>query len=115
MVESLGAAKLIDYTREDFTQRSDKYDVIYDAVGKIKFTKRNRSLTKSGIYLSALAVSGNIKLKVVDLIFLKELCESGKLKTVIDKIYPFEKIVEAHRYVDKGHKKGNVAITIEQK
>jgi len=112
MVKSLGADKLIDYTQEDFTQNSDSYDVIFDAVGKITSSKRKKSLNKSGMYISALALSGNIKLKVKDLIFLKELCEAGKLRSVIDKCYPFEQIVEAHRYVDKGHKKGNVVITV---
>ena len=113
MVKSLGADKIVDYTHEDFTQYGNTYDVIFDAVGKIESSKRKKSLTKSGIYLSALALSGNIILKVDDLIYLKELCEAGKLKSVIDKQYSFEQIVEAHRYVDKGHKKGNVIITME--
>lgn len=113
MVKSIGADKVIDYTQEDFIQSGDTYDVIFDAVGKIASSNRKKSLTKSGMYISALALSGNIKLKVKDLIFLKELCEAGNLKSVIDKRYPFEQLVEAHRYVDKGHKKGNVVITIE--
>ena len=113
LVKSLGADKLIDYTQEDFTQRGDVYDVIFDAVGKIEPSRRKKVLTKSGFYLSAFDLSGNLKLKVKDLIYLKELCEAGKLKSVIDKRYPMEQIVEAHRYVDMGHKKGNVIITVK--
>ena len=114
MVKSIGADHVIDYTQEDFTQSGDAYDVIFDAVGKIASSKRKRSLTKSGIYLSALALSGNIILKVEDLIVLKELCEAGKLRSVIDRCYPLEQIVEAHRYVEQGHKKGNVVIRMNQ-
>jgi NADPH:quinone reductase-like Zn-dependent oxidoreductase len=112
MVKSLGADRAIDYTQQDFTQRGEAYDVIFDAVGKIPYSQRKKALTKSGIYLSALALSGNIKLKVKDLIYLKELCEAGKLRSIIDKCYPMNQIVEAHRYVDQGHKKGNVVLTI---
>ena len=112
MVSSLGADSVIDYTCEDFTERIDMYDVIFDAVGKIPRAKRRKALKRTGIYLSAFDLKGNIKLKAQDLDYVKELCENGKLKTVIDRIYSIEQIVEAHRYVDKGHKKGNVVITL---
>lgn len=112
LVKSLGADKVIDYTKADFTQNSERYDVIYDAVGKIELSKRKKSLSVNGRFINVLTASGNIKLNVNDLYALKDLCDAGKLKTVIDRIYPIDQIVEAHRYVDKGHKKGNVVITV---
>lgn len=113
LVKSLGADKVIDYTQDDFSQKGETYDVIVDTIGNISASRVKRSLKKTGIYLSALTTS--IKLKAVDLISLRDIIEAGHLKTVIDRRYPFEQMVEAHRYVDKGHKKGNVVITVNQK
>jgi len=110
LVRSIGADKVIDYTKEDFTKRGQTYHVVFDAVGKTSRSRIRRLLKKKGIFLSA---HGSARLKIGDLLFLKELIEAGKLRPVIDRRYPFEQIVEAHRYVGKGHKKGNVVITVE--
>lgn len=97
MLKSLGADKVIVYTKEYFTQSGDAYDIIFDAVGKIPTSKRKKTLTKSGVYINVLSMSNNLKLKVEDLIYLKKLYEARKLKSIIDKCYPMENIVEAHR------------------
>jgi NADPH:quinone reductase-like Zn-dependent oxidoreductase len=131
LVKSLGADKVIDYTKEDFTKSGETYDVIFDTVGKSSFSGSIRSLKKEGIYLQAVAapalsvrmqwtsmtsskklIGGTAIPKTENLIYLKELVEAGKIKPVIDRRYPLEQIVEAHRYVDKGHKKGSVVITV---
>jgi len=113
MVKSLGADKVIDYTQENFNDRGETYDVIFDSVAKIASSQRKISLKKNGIYLDALSSSNGLKFKTEDLLFLKELCEAGKLKTIIDCQFPLEDMVEAHRYVDSGRKKGNVVITVK--
>jgi NADPH:quinone reductase-like Zn-dependent oxidoreductase len=131
LVKSLGADKVIDYTKQDFTKTGQAYDVILDVVGKSSFSRCKSSLKKKGIYLATLPklavllqmvwtpIVGSKKVKMGDavgklenLLFLKELTEAGKLRAVIDRRYPLEQTAEAFRYVERGHKKGNVVITV---
>jgi len=111
MVKSLGADKVIDYTREDLSKYGRNYNIIYDAVDKLPSSRGKKLLAENGVYLKVGTDEKNIGIK--DLDFLRELVEEGKLKAVIDRTYPLEQIVEAHRYVEKRHKKGHVVITIE--
>jgi NADPH:quinone reductase-like Zn-dependent oxidoreductase len=128
MVKSLGADEVIDYTKEDFTKSDQTYDIIFDAVIKTSFLRCKKSLKQRGVYLTVdypllqalwTSIVGSRKVvfgianRIEDLIFLRELIEVGKLKVVIDRSYPLEQTAEAHRYVEKGHKKGNVVITVE--
>jgi NADPH:quinone reductase-like Zn-dependent oxidoreductase len=136
-VKSLGADQVIDYTQEDFTNNGMTYDIIFDTVGKCSFSKCKDSLTDEGIFLTTVPTPMGIlnailptkrdgkkvkftaaglrsaSEKIKDLVFLTELIEAGKIKPVIDRCYPLEQIAEAHRYVEQGHKKGNVVITLE--
>lgn len=109
LVKSIGADKVVDYTKGDFTQNGETYDVILDAVGKITRASSKSSLKDSGTYLS---VKSPTKEKIEYMDFLKELIEAGKIKAVIDRTFQLDQIVEAHRYVETGHKKGNVVVTI---
>jgi NADPH:quinone reductase-like Zn-dependent oxidoreductase len=111
LIKSLGADKIIDYMKEDFLADNDLYDIIFDTVGKISYTKIKSLLKPEGKYISVVT-SGHAQSRIRDLVTLTELVESGKVKPVIDRKYTFEQMVEAHRYVDLGHKKGNVVITV---
>ena len=137
LVKSLGANKVIDYTKEDFSKSGQTYDIIFDTVGKTSFSRCKSSLKQGGVYLATVptlaillqmlwtSIIGRKKVifaatglrsaseKVKVLVFLKELIESGKIISVIDRLYPLEQIAEAHRYVETGHKKGNVVSTME--
>jgi len=109
LVKALGADQVIDYTEEDFTQSGETYNVIFDTVRKISESKSKGSLKGNGTYLSTASSTSE---KAEDLVFLKELIEEGKVKAAIDRGYMLEQIPEAHRYVERGHKKGNVVITV---
>jgi NADPH:quinone reductase-like Zn-dependent oxidoreductase len=109
LVRSLGADTVIDYTREDFTLTGQTFDLIFDAVGRTSQSQSKNLLGKNGTFLST---KGSASEDLEDLHFLKELVEAGEVRPVIDRCYPLERIAEAHRYVDSGHKKGNVVITV---
>ena len=130
-VKSLGADKVIDYTKEDFTKNGETYDLIFDILGKGSFSRSKNSLKQNGRYLLAsfkmkqllqmlwTSVIGSKKVicaiapgSAEDLISVKALIETGSIKAVIDRCYPLEQIAEAHRYIEAGHKKGNVVITV---
>ena len=111
LVKSLGADQVIDYTKEDFTQSGQTYDVIFDAVGKTSAERSKNSLKENGTFLT---VQSSTSEKTENLIFLKELIEAGRIRAVIDRRYPLEQTAEAHRYVETGRKKGNVVITVAQ-
>ncbi|MDX2429671.1 MAG: NAD(P)-dependent alcohol dehydrogenase [Bacteroides sp.] len=116
LVRSLGAETVIDYTKEDYSKRSERYDLILDAVPqhvaerKILKSQAKKALTPDGKYISI--DDGLAATSYEDLVLLKDLAESGKFKPVIDRSYPLEQVIEAHRYVETGHKKGNVIITV---
>jgi NADPH:quinone reductase-like Zn-dependent oxidoreductase len=131
LVRSLGAARVIDYTKQDFTEDGETYDVIVDTVGTAPFSRSRRSLTEKGRLLQVLGGLGDLLLapwvsltskksviagpageRVEDLQFLAKLSETGEFKAVIDRRYPFEAIADAHRYVDTGRKRGSVVITL---
>ena len=111
MVKSLGAGKVIDYTKEAFNSGGESYDLIFDAVGKISLSDCKKILKPKGKYVSV--KKGTAKGRDGDMALLKELAESGKIKPVIDRRYSLSQIAEAHAYVEKQHKKGNVVIAVQ--
>jgi NADPH:quinone reductase-like Zn-dependent oxidoreductase len=134
MVKDLGADKVIDYSKEDFNKEGETYDLIFITVDKLSFSKSIKSLKKKGTLVlgstglsqtlrgvwtsmtsSQRVISGVVSAKANDIIFLKELIEKGSYKPVVDRSYTLEQMVDAHVYVEQGHKRGNVAITLIDK
>lgn len=114
LVKTLGSSQVLDYTRQDFSLSSAAYDVVFDAVGKLLPAQGKKALKPGGIYLNIHADSDGGD-TLINLMALKGIIEAGQLKPTIDRVYPFEQIIEAHRYVEQGHKKGNVVIQVTQK
>ncbi len=134
LVKSLGADRVIDYTQEDFTKGGATYDIVFDTIGKSPFAGSKRSLKQEGFYLFAtfglprllqilwlkmtsskrVGPLGIVEERTEDLVYLKELIEAGKIKSVIDRRYPLEQAAEAHGYIETGQKKGQVVITVAQ-
>jgi NADPH:quinone reductase-like Zn-dependent oxidoreductase len=113
MVKSLGADHIVDYTRENFLEKAQRYDLVFDAVDKLPQRDAKKVLKPDGKYLNVARDSGSPEdLRVENLQFLTELIEAGELSVAVDRAYPLEDIVAAHRYVDQGHKKGNVVIRV---
>lgn len=130
-VKNLGADKVIDYTKEDYTQSEEKYDIIFDILGKGSFSKYKKMLKETGVYLLSsfkskkllqmlwTSIKGGKKVvcalatpKTEDLIFVKKLIEEGKIKSIIDKCFPMEQTSEAHKYIETGNKRGDVVIKV---
>ncbi len=111
MVKSLGADHVIDYTKEDFSSSKAQYDVIFDTLAKFQKSQYSKVLAPNGNFVTMAKL--DTKESMENLVFIKELIEAGEIKAFIDRCYPLEEMVEAHRYVDSGRKKGNVVITVE--
>jgi NADPH:quinone reductase-like Zn-dependent oxidoreductase len=130
-VKTLGVDKVLDYTKEGYPQSEEEYDLIFDILGKGSFSRYKRSLRENGVYLLAsfkskkllqmiwTSIKGGKKVvcaiaipKTEDLIFVKKLIEEGKIKSIIDKCFPFDQTAEAHKYIESGNKRGNVVITV---
>jgi NADPH:quinone reductase-like Zn-dependent oxidoreductase len=110
MVKNLGAKHIVDYLQEDYTLLQDRFDIVFDAVGKVKKTKTKEVLKPNGRFVSVKMMT---KEKISHFHKIKALAENGKIKPVIDKVYRFDQMVQAHYYVDKGRKKGNVVIAMD--